>query len=60
MEWIMHRVEGETMTLSFDGFISEPLSLNRGINQGCPLSGILFQFYNMDLIDGYKLRGVKW
>jgi len=41
------------MSLVFDGFVSEPVSLHRGINQGCPLSGILFQFYNADLIDGY-------
>ena len=36
--------------------ISEPLALSRGIDQGCPLSGILFQLYNADLIDGYELR----
>ena len=28
-------------------------TLCRGIAQGCLLSGILFQFYNSDLIDGY-------
>jgi len=25
----------------------------QGVNQWCPLSGILFQFYNTDLIDSY-------
>src|SRR5882724_5952101 len=44
------------MTLAFNGFISELVTLGRGINQGCPLSGILFQFYNSDLIDGYGLK----
>ena len=30
----------------------------RGLNQGCPLSGIAFQFYNADLIDiSDKKRG---
>ena len=41
------------MTLVFDGFVSQPITLHRGINQGYPLSGILFQFYNTGLIDGY-------
>jgi len=25
--------------------------LSKGLNQGCPLSGIAFQFYNSDLVD---------
>ena len=39
--------------MAFDGFILEPITLHRGIYQGCPLSGILFKFYNTDLIDDY-------
>jgi len=40
--------------LSFNSYESEPLSLSKGIEQGCPLSGILFQFYNTDLVDVCK------
>jgi len=50
-DWIRHRVEGRKTTLKFDGYKSAPLELTRGIDQGCPLSGIAFQFYNVDLID---------
>ena len=57
--WIRHKMEGHTMMLVFDGFISELITLNRGIYQGCPLSGILFQFYNADLIDGYDPKKGK-
>ena len=52
-DWITRKVECQTTTLAFDGFVLEPVPLRRGIDQGCPLSGILFQFYNADLIDGY-------
>ena len=37
--------------LKFDGYKSEPLPLSKGLDQGCPLSGIAFQFYNSDLVD---------
>jgi len=39
------------MTLRFNGYKSEPLTLPKGIDQGCPLSRILFQYYNADLLD---------
>ena len=52
-DWIRHKTEGRTMSLVFNGFVSEPVALHSGIDKGCPLSGILFQFYNADLIDGY-------
>jgi len=31
--------------------MSDPKTLLRGLDQGCPLSGITFQFYNTDPID---------
>jgi len=37
--------------LKFDGYESEPLMLSKGLDKGCPLSGIAFQFYNSDLVD---------
>ena len=30
---------------------SEVLLLSKGLDQGCPLLGIAFQFYNSDLVD---------
>jgi len=39
------------MTLKFDGYESEPLALAKGLDQGCPLSGVAFQLYNADLLD---------
>jgi len=59
MDWIERKVKGRTTTLSFNSITSEPATLNRGIDHGCPLLGILFQFYNVDLIDGYDPRGVR-
>jgi hypothetical protein len=35
----------------FDGYNSPSFTLPCGTDQGCPLSGMLFQFYNADLLD---------
>ena len=48
-DWIVHKVTGCQMTLKFDGYEFELLLLSKGLDQGCPLSGIAFQFYNADL-----------
>src|SRR5882672_4550495 len=37
--------------MTFDWYRSEAQGLVRGIDQGCPLSGITFQFYNADLLE---------
>jgi len=37
--------------LTFDSYMSEPLDLSKGLNQGCPLLGIAFQFYNTDVVE---------
>src|SRR5882724_841482 len=49
--WIAHKVSGRRTTLKFNGYESEPVTLSKGIDQGCPLSGTVFQFYNSDLVD---------
>jgi hypothetical protein len=49
--WLKQKVENRHTVLSFDGFASEPKALARGLDQGCPLSGIACQFYNADLLD---------
>ena len=50
-DWIAAKVRGQHMTLSLDGYTSEPLALTKGLDQGCPLLGIAFQFYNADFVD---------
>jgi len=50
-DWIHRKVTDRKTTITFDGHTSDPRMLSRGLDQGCPLSGIAFQFYNMDLID---------
>jgi len=52
-------VAGCHTTLKFDGYKSELLPLSKGLNQGCPLSGIVFQFYNSDLVDVGELNKGK-
>jgi len=47
----MWKVSGRWMTLKFDGHESEPLTMTKGIDQGCPLLGIIYQFYSSDLVD---------
>src|SRR5882724_7484249 len=49
--WLRQEVEGRHTTLKFDGYVSEQIPLPRGINQGCPLSGIIFKFYNVDSVE---------
>ena len=50
-DWIMHKVSRRQMMLKFDGYESEPLTMTKGIDQGCPLLGIAYQVYNTDLVD---------
>ena len=38
-------------TLKFDGYITDPIAINNGIGQGDPLSMVLYQYYNVDLLD---------
>src|SRR5882724_3141024 len=50
-DWITHKVLGRHTTLKFDSFESDVFPLSKGLDQGCPLSGLVFQFYNSDLIN---------
>ncbi|GBE84774.1 RNA-directed DNA polymerase from mobile element jockey [Sparassis crispa] len=55
VDWIRHRLEGCHTHLIFDDFTSAIFEILSGIDQGCPLSVILYQFYNSDLLDSAKL-----
>ena len=49
--WISRKVEGQCTTMVFDWYMLVAQSLPRGLDQGCLLSGITFQFYNADLLE---------
>ena len=38
-------------TLKFDGYSSAPIKIDNGIGQGDPLSMVLYQYYNADLLN---------
>lgn len=53
--WIARKLTARRTTLLFDDYASPPFNLSSGIDQGCTLSVICFQFYNADLADIAKL-----
>lgn len=55
--FVHNMLEGRVTTLRFDGYTSKPIDINNGIGQGDPLSMVLYQFYNADLLDIPENRG---
>jgi hypothetical protein len=49
--FIEKMLDGRSTLLKFDGYASEPIAIDNGIRQGDPLSIVLYQFYNADLLD---------
>jgi len=49
--WIACKVSSQQMTLKFDGYELESSTMTKGIDQGFPLLGIAYQFYNAGLVD---------
>lgn len=48
----IHNLLRERYTaLKFDDFISDRVALDNGIRQGDPLSMILYQYYNVDILN---------
>ncbi|KAI0055115.1 hypothetical protein BV25DRAFT_1766755, partial [Artomyces pyxidatus] len=50
-DWAARKLRSRHTILTFDGFRSDPYTLDCGADQGCPISGPLFQFYDADLLD---------
>ncbi|KZP21771.1 hypothetical protein FIBSPDRAFT_740217, partial [Athelia psychrophila] len=50
-DWIARQNEGRTTRLTFDGFRSAIFAVQKGIDQGNPLSMPLYGFYNPDLLE---------
>jgi hypothetical protein len=49
--FIERMLMSRSMTLKYDGYSSEPIRIDNGIGQGDPLSMVLYQYYNADLLD---------
>ena len=55
-EWLGRRFKDRQTTLMFNRFYSDPFSIQNGLNQGDPFLGILYLFYNSDLL---KIPDIK-
>ncbi|CDO73955.1 hypothetical protein BN946_scf185043.g2 [Trametes cinnabarina] len=51
VDWLKVKLDSRKTRLKFDDYTSDPFDILSGIDQGCPLSVILYAFYNSDLID---------
>ena len=54
---VHNMLKNRVTTLKFDGYVSDQISINNGIGQGDPLSMVLYQYYNADLLDIPKQEG---
>jgi len=44
-------LNGRSTTLKYNSYSSDPIEVDNSIGQGNLLSMVLYQFYNMDLLD---------
>jgi len=51
IEFIKNMLKNRVTTLRFDDYSLDPLTIDNGIGQEDPLSMIMYQFYNADLLD---------
>jgi len=50
-KFVNNMLWGRVTTLKFDGYSLAPIHIDNGISQGDPLSMIMYQYYNADLLD---------
>ena len=51
VKFIHNLLKEQYTALKFDNYVSDRIALDNGIGQGDPLSMILYQYYNADLLD---------
>ena len=49
--WVLNRLQGRQTKIQFNDYLSDPLDIDNGCDQGDPTSVILYHFYNAGLID---------
>ena len=57
VDFIHNMLQGRVTILKFDGYTSEPFSIDNSIGQGDPLSMGIYQYYNADLLDIPREKG---
>lgn len=51
VDWLRRKLQGRKTRLSFDDFVSNLFEIFSGIDQGCPLSVLLYKIYNLLLLE---------
>ena len=56
-KFVHNMLSDRATVLKFNGYILERTPINNGIGQGDPLSMVLYQYYNADLLDVLEHKG---
>ncbi len=51
IDFMKGMLSGRCTALKFNGYMSDPIEIDNGIGQGDPLSMVMYQFYNANLLD---------